>query len=472
MTFQSYCTTMEAIIIILFVLGYACIALEHPIKINKTASALLTGVICWSLFVLSPPTNAVTDSESYKTYFQHLELDEGVQKIAALTPNEIYHGFVTTQLGEHLNAIAQILFFLMGAMTIVELVDSHKGFRFITEKISTRNPKNLLWIVAWVAFFLSSVLDNLTTTIVMISLIRKLIPNKDMRLFFAGIIVIAANAGGAWTPIGDVTTTMLWIGGQISTGNIMVTLFLPSVFCLLIPLIYLSYTLKGTLGEVDASTADKEKMVSTSKLMLFLGVGALVFVPIFKTVTHLPPFVGMLLGLGVLWVVSELINPEADEFKKNDFTAVGALSRIDVPSILFFLGILMAVGALESMQILYQLAAWLDQSIGDQRIIITFIGMLSAIVDNVPLVAASMGMYNMDTFYQDHMIWEYLAYCAGTGGSILIIGSAAGVAAMGLEKIDFIWYAKKISLLALLGYASGAIMYMIIEPIFAVHPPH
>ncbi|HCM74771.1 MAG TPA: sodium:proton antiporter [Cytophagales bacterium] len=461
---------METLIIIFFVIGYACIAMEHPIKINKTASALLTGVICWTLFVLSPPTTDVIESTSFKTYLQHLELDEGVQKITEIS-DEIYRGFVTTQLGEHLNSISQILFFLMGAMTIVELVDSHHGFRFITDRISTRNPKTLLWIVAWVSFFLSSVLDNLTTTIVMISLIRKLIPDKDMRLFFAGIIVIAANAGGAWTPIGDVTTTMLWIGGQISSGNIIVTLFLPSVACLLVPLVYLSYTLKGTLGDIDASTSEKGKMLSTSKLMLFLGVGALVFVPIFKTVTHLPPFVGMLMGLGVLWVVSELINPEADEIAKKNYTAAGALSRIDVPSVLFFLGILMAVSALESMQLLHHLATWLDQSIGDQRIIITLIGMLSAIVDNVPLVAASMGMYNMDVYYQDHMIWEYLAYCAGTGGSILIIGSAAGVAAMGLEKIDFIWYAKKISLLALLGYAAGAIVYMIVAPIFAVHPP-
>lgn len=463
---------MEVLIIICFVIGYACIALEHPIKINKTASALLTGVICWSLFVLSPPATAVTNSDSYKTYVQHMTLDVGAEAVATLPAHEIYRGFVTTQLGEHLNAIAQILFFLMGAMTIVELVDAHQGFRFITDRITTRNAKTLLWIVAWVSFFLSSVLDNLTTTIVMISLIRKLIPDKQMRWFFAGIIVIAANAGGAWTPIGDVTTTMLWIGGQISSGNIMVTLFLPSVACLLVPLVYLSFTLKGTLGELNDGTIKQEKMVSTNKLMLFLGVGALVFVPIFKTVTHLPPFVGMLLGLGVLWVVSELINPELDEFEKKNYTAAGALSRIDVPSVLFFLGILMAVSALESMQVLHHLASWLDTAIGNQSIIITLIGILSAIVDNVPLVAASMGMYSIDVYYRDHMIWEYLAYCAGTGGSILIIGSAAGVAAMGLEKIDFIWYAKRISLLALLGYAAGAIVYAIVEPIFAVHPPH
>lgn len=461
---------MEALIIILFIIGYACIALEHPIKINKTASALLTGVVCWTLFILSPPSSTVLQSEAYKDYIEQIKLHESP---VVENSHELFSGFVIAELGEHLNSIAQILFFLMGAMTIVELVDAHQGFRFITGRISTKNPRNLIWIVGWVSFFLSSVLDNLTTTIVMISLIRKLIPDKQMRWLFAGIIVIAANAGGAWTPIGDVTTTMLWIGGQISSGNIMVTLFIPSVACLLIPLIYLSFTLKGSLGELSSEQINGEdKVIRTSKLMLILGVSALVFVPVFKTVTHLPPFVGMLLGLSVLWIVSEIINPEADEMEKKNYTAAGALSRIDVPSVLFFLGILMAVGALESMQVLGQLANWLDRSLGDQRIIITLIGILSAIVDNVPLVAASMGMYNMDIFYRDHMVWEYLAYCAGTGGSILIIGSAAGVAAMGMEKIDFIWYLKKISMIALLGYASGALIYQVIEPIFAVHPPH
>jgi Na+/H+ antiporter NhaD/arsenite permease-like protein len=294
-----------------------------------------------------------------------------------------------------------------------------------------------------------------------------------MRLFFAGMIVISANAGGAWTPIGDVTTTMLWIGGQITAGNIMETLLIPSIICLLVPLIYLNFTLKGSLSNVDEAKVEYvEPGVNTGKLMLVLGVSALIFVPIFKSTTHLPPFIGMLLGLGVLWVVSELINPDLDEAEKKNYTAAGALTRIDVPSILFFLGILLAVGALESMQVLHHLALWLDDTFGDHRIIITLIGILSAIVDNVPLVAASMGMYNMDTFYPNHLIWEYLAYCAGTGGSILIIGSAAGVAAMGMEKIDFIWYLKKISLLALLGYIAGAIAYLLIQPYFAVTPPH
>lgn len=462
---------MEALIIIVFVLGYLAIALEHPIKINKTASALVAGVICWTLFILSDPSASVTESNSYLSFLEILKVELG-DKFNALTSGELYRQFVAFELSEHLSGIAQILFFLMGAMTIVELVDAHHGFKFITDRIKTKNPKVLLWIICWVTFFLSAVLDNLTTTIVMISLIRKLIGNRDMRLFFAGMVVIAANAGGAWTPIGDVTTTMLWIGGQITTGNIMITLFLPSVACMLVPLIYLNFTLKGTLGEINTHEGlIHDTTVRSGKLMLFLGVGALIFVPIFKTITHMPPYTGILLGLGVLWIVSELINPDLDEAVKKNYTVAGALSRIDVPSVLFFLGILLAVGALESMQVLHHLASWLDKSIGDQRIIVTLIGLLSAVVDNVPLVAASMGMYSMDIFYTDHMVWEYLAYCAGTGGSILIIGSAAGVAAMGIEKIDFIWYLKRISLLAMLGYFAGAVVYLIIQPYLAVHPP-
>lgn len=462
---------MEALIIIVFVLGYLAIALEHPIKINKTASALVAGVICWTLFILSDPSASVTESNSYLSFLEILKVELG-DKFNALTSGELYREFVAFELSEHLSGIAQILFFLMGAMTIVELVDAHHGFKFITDRIKTKNPKVLLWIICWVTFFLSAVLDNLTTTIVMISLIRKLIGNRDMRLFFAGMVVIAANAGGAWTPIGDVTTTMLWIGGQITTGNIMITLFLPSVACMLVPLIYLNFTLKGTLGEINTHEGlIHDTTVRSGKLMLFLGVGALIFVPIFKTITHMPPYTGILLGLGVLWIVSELINPDLDEAVKKNYTVAGALSRIDVPSVLFFLGILLAVGALESMQVLHHLASWLDKSIGDQRIIVTLIGLLSAVVDNVPLVAASMGMYSMDIFYTDHMVWEYLAYCAGTGGSILIIGSAAGVAAMGIEKIDFIWYLKRISLLAMLGYFAGAVVYLIIQPYLAVHPP-
>lgn len=418
---------MEASVILVFVIGYLAIALEHPIKINKTASALLTGVLCWTIFAINS------------------------------------HEAITPELSGHLSQIAEILFFLLGAMTIVELVDAYQGFRLITDRIQTKNPKVLLWIICWVTFFLSSILDNLTTSIVMVSLIRKLIPDRNMRLFFAGMIVIAANAGGAWTPIGDVTTTMLWIGGQISTVNIMRILFVPSVLCLLVPLLYLSFTLKGSLGESKEAADHEDKAeIKGSTTMLLLGVGALIFVPVFKTVTHLPPYIGMLLGLGVLWVVSEFINPHADEVERKPLTASAALSRIDTSSVLFFLGILLAVGALESMDILSSFATWLDQTVGSQSLIITLIGLLSAIIDNVPLVAASMGMYSLEVYPMDSFIWEYLAYCAGTGGSILIIGSAAGVAVMGMEKIDFIWYLKKISLIAMLGYFAGCGTYLVI----------
>ena len=418
---------MEFVVILVFGVGYLAIALEHPIKINKTASALLTGVLCWTIYALSS------------------------------------HEPVAPELSHHLGKIAEILFFLLGAMTIVELVDAYQGFRIITDRIQTKNPKVLLWLICWVTFFLSAILDNLTTSIVMVSLIRKLIPAKDMRLFFAGMVVIAANAGGAWTPIGDVTTTMLWIGGQISTINIIKILFIPSVICLLVPLIYLSFTLKGKLGEAPTQkNMDGNNVMKGSTTMLILGVSALVFVPIFKTITHLPPYVGMMLGLGVLWVVSEFINPEADEAPRKHYSASGALQRIDSSSVLFFLGILLAVAALESMDFLNQLATWLDATVGSQSVIITLIGILSSVVDNVPLVAASMGMYSLETYPIDSFIWEYLAYCAGTGGSILIIGSAAGVATMGMEKIDFIWYMKKISLIAALGYFAGCGAYLVI----------
>ncbi|MCX7636345.1 MAG: sodium:proton antiporter NhaD [Cyclobacteriaceae bacterium] len=438
---------MEALIVTLFIIGYIGIALEHPIKVNKTATALLTGVICWTLFAV----------------FQHQKID-----------------FISEQLAHHLGQIGAILFFLMGAMTIVELVDAYQGFRIITDRIKTKNPKVLMWIICWVTFFLSAILDNLTTSIVMVSLLRKLVPNKEMRLFFAAMVVIAANAGGAWSPIGDVTTTMLWIGGQISAGNIIITLLLPSIICMVIPLLYLQFTLKGELGNAADTTpstapshhghhAHSDKPIRGSKLIFFLGVGGLISVPVFKTLTHLPPYLGMLLALGVLWVVSELINPDMDEAEKRPYTAAGALTRIDVPSVLFFLGILLAVGSLETMGTLHHFAEWLDHTVGDQRIIITLIGILSSIVDNVPLVAASMGMYDMNIYPQDHLIWEYLAYCAGTGGSVLIIGSAAGVAVMGMEKIDFIWYMKRASLLALLGYFAGAVVYLIIQPYLAVH---
>jgi Na+/H+ antiporter NhaD/arsenite permease-like protein len=348
-------------------------------------------------------------------------------------------------------------------MTIVELIDAHRGFKFITDRISTKNSKKLLWIVCWVTFLLSAALDNLTTTIVMISLIRKLIPNHQMRLFFVGMIIIAANAGGAWSPIGDVTTTMLWLGGQVSAFSIVKALLIPSMVCLIIPLIYLSFNLKGDLGKSEEENGHEQLHPGRGNLMLFLGIGVLMFVPVFKMITHLPPYMGMMLGLGFLWVVSELLNPNLDESLRKQYTAAHALSKIDMSSVLFFLGILLAVSALQSMSTLSSFASYLNHTIGDNRVIITLIGVLSAIVDNVPLVAASMGMYDLTTYPMDHTIWQYLAYCAGTGGSMLIVGSAAGVAAMGMEKIEFGWYLKKISLLAAMGYFGGAIVYLILQ---------
>lgn len=419
---------MYTLITLLFIAGYAAIAFEHPLKINKTASALLTGVICWVVYIMGS-----ADTE-----------------------------LVSEQLYEHLGQISGILFFLLSAMAIVELIDAHDGFEVITNKITTKDKRKLLWIIGFVTFFLSSVLDNLTTTIVMVSLLRKLITDKQTRMFFIGIVVIAANAGGAWTPIGDVTTTMLWIGGQITTGNIMMKLFLPSMACLVVPLALLSFRIKGKIENTVTVEARQTNPTTAfeRKLILGLGIGALVFVPVFKTITHLPPFIGILFGLGVLWVVTELIHKNKNDADKDVYSVVHALRKADTPSVLFFLGILVAIAALESTHLLADLATYMDNTIGNINIIVISIGLLSAIIDNVPLVAATMGMYDLQTYPTDHYFWEFIAYCAGTGGSCLIIGSAAGVAAMGMEKIDFFWYVKKISLLALLGYFAGALIYM------------
>jgi Na+/H+ antiporter NhaD/arsenite permease-like protein len=349
-------------------------------------------------------------------------------------------------------------------MTIVEVVDAHNGFDVITKRIQTTKLASLMWLVGFVTFFLSSVLDNLTTTIVMISLMRKLLDKHDDRLFFAGIIVIAANSGGAWSPIGDVTTTMLWIGGQITTLEIMKGVFLPAMASMLIPMALIAYGMRGkdvvspqiTPGQYASETTEFE-----SKLMFFLGIGILVAVPAFKTITHLPPFMGILFGLGILWLVGDLVHRRKEDEDKEQFTLVHALSKIDMSSIVFFIGILLCVATLEHTHILTSLAKWLDQTVGRQDVIVIIIGLVSAIVDNVPLVAASMGMYSLADYPTDSFLWKFLAYCAGTGGSILIIGSAAGVAAMGLEKIHFGWYVKKISGLALIGYFSGVGIYLL-----------
>ena len=437
---------MEMTIVLVFLIGYVLIAFEHQVRMNKTASALLIAVVCWTLFILSDPSTVSVYAQS------------GGQHTGS--SNDLFAAFVVGELGHHLESISEILFFLLSALTIVELIDAYQGFHFVTSKIKTKNPKVLLWVVCWLAFFLSALLDNLTTTIVMISVTRKLVLEKDARLFFTGMIIIAANAGGAWTPIGDVTTTMLWIGGQISTLNIMKTLLIPSMVCMLIPLLILTFSLrKEKLGAI-ARQGEVGASIAGGKWILILGIGIMLCVPFFKLLTHLPPYIGMLGGLGILWVVSEMFSARLDEAMKKNYTAAGALSRIDVPTILFFLGILLAVGALESMGTLLKLSDTLTHTIGDTRIIITLTGLLSALVDNVPLVAAYMGMYDLESFPKDHFMWEYLAYCAGTGGSILIIGSAAGVAAMGIEKIEFVWYLKKISWLALLGYLGGAVVYL------------
>ena len=414
-------------IIITVIIGYLAITLEHNIKINKAATALATGVLCWTIYIVNQ-NNA------------HL---------------------VSHQLMEHLGEISGILFFLLGAMTIVELVDAHDGFQIITDRISTKSAKKLIWIVCIITFFLSAILDNLTTTIVMVSLLRKLIVDKEQRLFFVGMTVIAANAGGAWSPLGDVTTTMLWIGGQITALNIILQLILPSIICLLIPLIFVSMRLKGNLETPEKVEQQFSSTIFERNFVFGLGLCVLVCVPIFKTVTHLPPFMGMLLGLAVLWIVTELIHSGKDTEDKDFLSVVHALRKVDTPSILFFLGILLSISALQATGQLSSLAQWLTNAIANETIIVMCIGLLSAIVDNVPLVAASQGMYSMDQYPTDHFFWEFLAYATGTGGSALIIGSAAGVAAMGMEKIDFFWYLKRITWLALIGYFAGAAVYIV-----------
>lgn len=425
---------MTVLLLAIFGIGYAAIAFENTIKINKTASSLISGVLCWVAYIL-------------------------------FTTNKIE---VNNSLLVHLGNISGILFFLLGAMTIVELVDAHNGFEIITDFISQTDKRKLIWIIGFITFFLSAILDNLTTTIVMVSLLRKLIRKKEDRLLFIGIVIIAANAGGAWTPIGDITTTMLWIGGQITTINIMQKLFLPSLVCLIVPLTVVSFQLKGRVERSPAILKETTDTFSTKKqkTILILGILILLLVPVFKTYTHLPPFMGMMLGLGILWVVTEIMHKKMDREQKKHLTLANALHKIDISSILFFLGILMAIAALETSGILISVALWLTQTIGNLSIIILSIGLSSAIIDNVPLVAATQGMYHLVQYPVDSYLWEFLAYCTGTGGSILIIGSAAGIAAMGMEKIDFFWYIRKISWLALTGYFAGAIVYIILQKLF------
>ena len=420
---------MPGAIVVIFIIAYAAIALEHPIKVNKGASALLAAGVLWTVY-------------------------------ATLTGD---HALVAEQLDELVTTTARIVFFLIGAMTIVEVIDAHNGFDVITSLVRTKKQVTLIWVVCFVTFFLSAVLDNLTTTIVMISLMKRLAGSQNDRLFFAAMIVIAANAGGAWSVIGDVTTTMLWIGGQITPLSIAKGVFLPSVVNLLLPLVVVSYLLWGK--EIAPSRNHESATSRTSpferNLMFYLGLGLLVAVPAFKAITHLPPFMGILFGLSILWVVGELLHRNKTPDERKPLTLASALKQIDMASIVFFIGILLAVATLEHAHVLKMLASWLDQHVGRQGLIVISLGLLSAIVDNVPLVAASIGMYSLAQYPADSFLWEFITYCAGTGGSILIIGSAAGVAAMGLEQIHFLWYVKRISGLALLGYFGGAAVYIV-----------
>ncbi|HMK05448.1 MAG TPA: sodium:proton antiporter NhaD [Ferruginibacter sp.] len=418
---------ISALLILVFVLGYTAIAFEHPLKLNKAASALITGVICWTIYILQSGSAHV----------------------------------VSEELLHHLGEIASILFFLLGAMTIVELIDSHNGFDIITEQIKTTSKSKLLLIIIAITFFLSALLDNLTTAIVMTSLCAKLLSEKEDRLWFVGMIVIAANAGGAWSPLGDITTTMLWIGGQITALNIMKQLILPSLAACILPAIIVAYRFREQQIVAMAQSASTFKEKRDGKIILFSGIGFLIFVPVFKTVTHLPPFMGMLLALGLMWVITTILHKSKEAETAERFTVGRALQKIDTPSILFFLGILLAVSALQSFGLLKELATFLSSTFKNDYLIGIALGLLSAIVDNVPLVAASQGMYGLDTYPTDHPFWEFLALTTGTGGSAVIIGTAAGVAVMGIEQIKFMWYLKNIGWLALIGFAAGILTFLL-----------
>lgn len=420
---------MIALLIIVFVLGYVLITMEHTIHVNKAATALITAVLSWTILVISPE-------------FKSEALDA---------------------LSHHLASIAEIVFFLLGAMTIVELIDAHDGFQNITEKIKSTNKTKLIWTIALVTFFLSAVLDNLTSTIVMISIINKLVKDKMVKWQLLGLVIISSNAGGAWSPIGDVTTTMLWIGHQVTPLNIIKETFLASLACMVVPTLIISYRIKGAV-DLHETTITNQNALSDARdrnLVFFIGIACLLFVPVFKTLTHLPPYMGMLFSLGMMWVLTELLHSKKEVDEKGNLSVNHALRKIDTPSILFFFGILMSIAALEQVGLLKQSAQWLDHTFGDIKIIAMVIGLLSSILDNVPLVAALQSMYSLNVYPTDHYFWELLAYTAGTGGSVLIIGSAAGVAVMGIEKIDFFWYLKNISWIAFIGFIVGAFVFIL-----------
>ena len=468
---------MEILLIIIFVIGYLAIALEHPIKIDKAASALVMGGIIWGALALGIDDLVTREFlsefyEKFKTKFNSLK------EIGVYSSDEYAKPikFLKYELSHHLVDIGEILFFLLAAMTIVELVDSHQGFSIITDKITTKRKVPLMWILCVISFFFSAVLDNLTTSIVMAALISKMIKDKKDLWMFAGMIIISANAGGAWSPMGDVTTIMLWVGGQVTAWNIIYSIFIPSLVCMIVPLLYISFKLKGSIQSPDLTSINSEiSSVNTYErnLIFYMGVLGLLFVPIFKITTGLPPYVGMLLSLGVLWVTTEILHRNKNYEQRRHLSVIGVLKKVDTPTIFFFLGILLAVAGLQSAGQLDIVAKYLENTFsGENKIYIinVLIGLMSALVDNVPLVAGAMGMYEIGpiqdgilAYPQDHKFWQFLAYCAGTGGSVLIIGSAAGVAVMGILKIDFMWYLKRISFLALIGYVAGAITYIIMQ---------
>lgn len=433
---------MYTAIIIVFAIGYLGIALEHRIKINKTAVALLLGVLCWALLIFGS-----------HTIFPNLDAPAAYQ-------------FLSAELLMHVGEISEIIFFLLGAMAIVELMDTHGGFSIITGKIKLTKKVYLLWILTFITFFLSALLDNLTTSIVMAAVLKKMIKDKNDLWLFASMIIIAANAGGAWSPIGDVTTIMLWIGGQVTAINIITHIFIPSLIASVVPLLIFSFIIKGDTEPIELEGSSSEAInISPFEryLVFYTGFGVLLFVPVFKTLTHLPPFMGVLFGLSIVWILTELLHKNKIEKHRSWLCISGVLQRVDTASVLFFLGILIAVAALQTSGHLAQLSGILDSRFQSIYAINIFVGLLSSIIDNVPIVAAVMGMYPMETYAVDHPFWQLLAYCAGTGGSILIIGSAAGIAIMGIFKIDFIWYLKRVSVVAFLGYLSGVGAYFLLN---------
>jgi len=414
----------DVLIMITFVLGYFLITIEHKTKINKTSVALMMAIVCWMIQF----ANQIYTREHNLSYFQ-----------------------------EHLSSISQVVFFLLGALTIVEVISAHKGFTLISDCIKIRNKRKLLWFIGFITFFLSAVLDNLTTTIIMVTLLRRMLPEGNDRLLLGGAVVIAANAGGAWTPIGDVTTTMLWIGGQVSTLNIMKILIVPSIFCGLASFFCISFYLKGEF--ILSSEEDSEEREPFSRTVFWLGLACLIFVPFFKVITGLPPFMGIIFGLAFLWLFTDIVHSKYED--RHHLLVPQIMTKIDVSGVLFFLGILLCVDALSTAGMLNDLAAWMDRVIGNSHVIAVAIGLASAVVDNVPLVAAAIGMYDLSQYPVDSHFWNLVAYCAGTGGSILIIGSAAGVAFMGLEKVDFFWYFKRVGVPAAVGYFVGIGVYQL-----------